>query len=70
MLISDGEGRADLKTILLTKTMDTDINVSLIEDNGTDFVLRCTKGIYRGMFVYLNLTENGETIGSDESCSL
>lgn len=50
--------------------MESDISVSQIEDNGTDYVLRCIKGMYRGMFIYLNLVESGETIGSDESCTL
>ncbi|CAD8151078.1 unnamed protein product [Paramecium octaurelia] len=64
------KNKVDFKAQLLTKNMEHDMSVSQIEDNGTDYVLRCIKGMYRGMFIYLNLVENGETIGSDESCTL
>lgn len=62
--------KPDLKAYLLKKNLDFDMNVSEIEDNGTDYVLRCIKGMYRGMFIYLNLLDTGEVIGSDDSCTL
>ncbi|CAD8142770.1 unnamed protein product [Paramecium pentaurelia] len=64
------KNKLELKAQLLTKNMESDLSVSQIEDNGTDYVLRCIKGMYRGMFIYLNLVESGETIGSDDSCTL
>lgn len=30
-----------------------------------DYTLRCVEGPFAGNFVYLNLTEDGELIGSD-----
>lgn len=35
-----------------------------------DYVLRCIKGIYNGKFIYLNLTLEGETFGSDPNLDL
>lgn len=32
-----------------------------------DYVLRCVKGIYKNKFIYLNLSEDGEIIGSEAS---
>ena len=56
---------------LITKKMPNDFAVQLLDDSGTDYVLRCMQGIYKGMFVYINLTENGEIIGSSvHDCTL
>ena len=30
-----------------------------------DFIIRCVKGIYRNKFIYINLINDGEIIGSD-----
>ena len=35
-----------------------------------DFVLRCQKGLYDGRFLYINLSEEGEKIGSDPDLDL
>ena len=35
-----------------------------------DYVLRCIKGIFIGRFIYINLTEDGETFGSDPDADL
>ena len=43
---------------------DKDIPVTKIDDFGTDYVLRCSRGVYTGMFAYLSVTEFGEIIGS------
>jgi len=42
----------------------------MLVDSVVDFVLRCTDGPYKGNFVYINLTQEGETIGSDPLNSL
>lgn len=56
---------------LLTKNIKTDIPVFKLENTGTDYVLRCIQGIYKGYFTYLVLTEQGEWIGSSEpECTL
>ena len=41
-----------------------------IEEKIVDFVLRCIKGIFKGKFIYLNLTPEGETFGSDPNSDL
>jgi len=41
-----------------------------IEDPIVDYVLRCIKGIFVGRFIYINLTEEGETFGSDPDADL
>ncbi len=33
-------------------------------------MLRCIKGIFKGKFIYLNLTPEGETFGSDPNSDL
>lgn len=37
----------------------------MISDKVTDYVLRCVDGPFVGNFIYINLTEEGELIGSD-----
>ena len=34
----------------------------MIEDSMVDYILRCIKGIFRGRFIYLNLTEDGKNL--------
>jgi protein phosphatase 2C family protein 2/3 len=41
-----------------------------IEDPIVDYVLRCIKGIFVGRFIYINLTEDGESFGSDPEADL
>jgi len=36
-----------------------------ISDKVQDYVLRCIEGPFAGNFIYINLTEDGELIGSD-----
>ena len=33
--------------------------LGMIENSIVDYLLRCIKGIFRGRFIYLNLTEEG-----------
>ena len=56
--------------IIEDNVKDKDIPVTKIDDFGTDYVLRCTRGVYTGMFAYLSVTEFGEIIGSGQDCTL
>ena len=41
-----------------------DFSVDKIRDSPVDYVLRCSKGVYLNRFIYLNVTKEGEVIGS------
>jgi hypothetical protein len=70
-----GEGKGEemgkshsLERMLITTTTTT--TTAKVDDVIRDYVLRCTKGIFKGKFIYLNLTSDGETFGSDPEADL
>jgi hypothetical protein len=46
------------------------IPTSEIKDYYPDYVLRCIKGYFKGRYIYLNLTPDGEVIGSEKSSAV
>lgn len=50
---------------LVEQRYDPSEKTENIEDPIVDYVLRCIKGIFVGRFIYINLTEDGESFGSD-----
>ena len=55
---------------MIEPRFDTAEKADNIEDPIVDYVLRCTKGIFLGRFIYINLTEEGESFGSDPEAEL
>jgi len=50
---------------LVEHRFDSEEKTESIEDPIVDYVLRCIKGIFVGRFIFINLTEEGETFGSE-----
>ena len=46
------------------------VTIHSVNDVIVDYVLKCTKGVYKDRFIYINLTQQGEIIGSDISQNL